>query len=37
MKIHRIAKMFGVISVVLSLVFVGVEINQNTNISRNEV
>jgi len=35
-KIHRIVEAFGVISVILSLIFVGVEINQNTNISRNQ-
>ena len=36
MKTSRLAEIFGTISVVLSLIFVGVEINQNTNLSRNQ-
>ena len=36
MKTSRLAEIFGTISVVLSLIFVGVEINQNTNFSRNQ-
>ena len=36
MKTSRLAEIFGTISVVLSLIFVGVEINQNTNSSRNQ-
>ena len=36
MKTSRLAEIFGTISVVLSLIFVGVEINQNTNLTRNQ-
>ncbi|MBK50991.1 MAG: hypothetical protein CMQ45_01230 [Gammaproteobacteria bacterium] len=36
MKTHRLAEIFGMIGVVLSLIFVGVEVNQNTNLSRNQ-
>ena len=35
-KTPRLAEIFGTISVVLSLIFVGFEINQNTNLSRNQ-
>ena len=35
MKNFRLAEIFGTISVVLSLIFEGVEINQNTNLTRN--
>ena len=37
MKNFRLAEIFGTISVVLSLIFVGVEINQNTNLTRNQL
>ena len=37
MKNFRLAEIFGTISVVLSLIFVGVEIHQNTNLTRNQV
>ena len=36
MKTSRLVEIFGTIGVALSLVFVGVEINQNTNLSRNQ-
>ena len=36
MKNFRLAEIFGTISVVLSLIFEGVEINQNTNLTRNQ-
>ena len=36
MNMERLINIVGLISVVLSLIFVGVEISQNTNISRNQ-
>jgi len=36
MKTSRLVEIFGTIGVALSLIFVGVEINQNTNLSRNQ-
>ena len=36
MNVERLINIVGLISVVLSLIFVGVEISQHTNVSRNQ-
>mgnify|MGYP006116922279 FL=1 len=36
MNLDKLINIVGLVSVVLSLIFVGVEISQNTNVSRNQ-